>query len=66
MHLPVDDGEHQLQVLCDLRSSALIHFRDDASAAQRATDASGLVLHARVRLLRPVESALQFVICFRK
>ena len=34
LHLPVDDGEHQLQVLCDLRSSALMHFRDDASAAQ--------------------------------
>jgi hypothetical protein len=53
MHLPVDDGEHQLQVLCDLRSSALMHFRDDASAAQRAADESGLVPHALVRLLRP-------------
>jgi hypothetical protein len=52
MHLPVDDGEHQLQVLCDLRSSALMHFRDDASAAQRAADESGIVPHALVRLLR--------------
>jgi hypothetical protein len=33
MHRPVDDAEHQLQVLCDPRSSALMHFRDDASAA---------------------------------
>jgi hypothetical protein len=52
MHPPVDDGEHQLQVLCDLRSSALMHFRDDASAAQRAADESGIVPHALVRLLR--------------
>jgi hypothetical protein len=52
MHLPVDDSEHQLQVLCDLRSSALMHFRDDASAAQRAADESGIVPHALVRLLR--------------
>ena len=52
MHLPVEDGEHQLQVLCDLRSSALMHFRDDASAAQRAADESGIVPHALVRLLR--------------
>ena len=52
MHLPVDDGEHQLQVLCDLRSSALMHFRDNASAAQRAADKSGIVPHALVRLLR--------------
>jgi hypothetical protein len=49
MHLPIDDGEHQLQVLCDLRSSALMHFRDDASAAQRAADESGIVPHAPVR-----------------
>jgi hypothetical protein len=53
MHLPVDDAEHQLQVLRDPRSSALMHFRGDASAAQRAADASGSVLHALVRLLRP-------------
>ena len=25
MHRPVDDAEHQLQVLCDPRSSAFIH-----------------------------------------
>jgi hypothetical protein len=42
----------ELQVLRDPRSSALMHFRDDASAAQRAADASGLVPHALVRLLR--------------
>jgi hypothetical protein len=51
--LPVDDAEHQLQVLRDPRSSALMHFRDDASAAQRAADASGLVPHALLRLLQP-------------
>jgi hypothetical protein len=27
MHLPVDDGEHQLQVLCDLRSPAFITWQ---------------------------------------
>ncbi len=53
MHLPIDDGEHQLQVLCDLRSSALMHFRDDARTAQRVADESGIVPHALVRLLRP-------------
>jgi hypothetical protein len=31
----------------------MMHFRDDASAAQRAADASGLVPHALVRLMRP-------------
>ena len=29
-----------------------MHFRDDASAAQRAADESGIVPHALVRLLR--------------
>ena len=52
MHLPVDDGERQLQVLCDLRSSALMHFCDDARMAQRVADESGIVPHA-LRLLRP-------------
>ena len=42
----------ELQVLRDPRSSALMHFRDDASAAQRAADESGIVPHALVRLLR--------------
>jgi hypothetical protein len=53
LHLPVDDGEHQLQGLCDLRPSALMHFRDHASAARRAVDESGIVPHAIVRLLCP-------------
>jgi hypothetical protein len=44
--LPIDDPEHQLQVLCDPRSSALMHFRDDASAAQRAAGVRCLILHA--------------------
>ena len=30
-----------------------MYFRDDASAAQRAADASGLIPHALVRLLHP-------------
>ena len=34
-------------------SSALMHLRDDASAAQRAADASGLGLHALVVLPHP-------------
>jgi hypothetical protein len=34
-------------------SSALMHLRDDAGMAQRAADASGLVLHALVVLPHP-------------
>jgi hypothetical protein len=51
--LPVDDAEHQLQVLSDARSPAALQLIGYASAAQRAADASGSVLHALVRLLRP-------------
>ena len=43
---------NQLQMVHEPGSSALMHLRDDASAAQRAADASGLVPHALVRLLR--------------
>ena len=50
MHLPVDYAEHQLQVLCDPRSPALMHLGDDARAAQRAADESSLVPHVLVRL----------------
>jgi hypothetical protein len=52
MHLPVDDGEHQLQVLCDPRSPALMQLLGHAGAAQRAAGMSRLVLHALIRLLR--------------
>jgi hypothetical protein len=50
---PVHDAEHQLQMVRELGSPSLMHLRDDASAAQRAADASGLVLHALVVLPRP-------------
>jgi hypothetical protein len=50
---PVDDAEYHLQVLCDWRFAALMHFRDDASAAGRAADATGLIPHALVRLSHP-------------
>jgi hypothetical protein len=50
MHLTVDGFEHQRQVLCHPRFSALMHFRDDARAAQRAADANGLIPHALVGL----------------
>jgi hypothetical protein len=43
----------KLQVLRDPRSSALMHFRDDARTAERAADATGLIPHPLVRLLRP-------------
>jgi hypothetical protein len=33
MHLPVDDAEHQLQVLCDPRSSASLQLLGHADAA---------------------------------
>jgi hypothetical protein len=50
---PVHDAEHQLQMVRELGSSTLMHLRDDASAAQRAADASRLVLHALVVLPHP-------------
>ena len=37
----------------ELGSPTLMHLRDEASAAQRAADASGLVIHALVVLPRP-------------
>jgi hypothetical protein len=40
MHLRIDDAEHQLQVLCDLRSSTLMRFRDDAGLFFRSLVAS--------------------------
>jgi hypothetical protein len=53
MLLPVDDAEHQLQVLGDSCSSAALQLLGDTSAAHRAAGVSCLVLHALVRLLRP-------------
>jgi len=40
-------------MVCEPGSSALMHLRDDASAAQRAANVSGLVLHALVVLPHP-------------
>jgi hypothetical protein len=52
MPLPVYDAEHQLQMVREPGSPTLMHLRSDASAAQHAADASGLVLHALVVLPR--------------
>ena len=54
--LPVDDAEHQLQVLSDARSPAALQLLGYASAAQRAAGVSRLVLHALVRFLRAPNS----------
>jgi hypothetical protein len=48
--LPIDDAQHHLQVLRYLRSSALMHLRDNTRAAERAADESGLVAHVLVPL----------------
>jgi hypothetical protein len=53
MPLPVYDAEHQLQMVREPGSPTLMDLRGDASAAQHAADASGLVLHALVVLPRP-------------
>jgi hypothetical protein len=53
MHLPVDDAEHQLQVLSDARSPAVLQLLAYASATQRAAGVSRLVPHALLRLLQP-------------
>jgi hypothetical protein len=45
---PVHDAQHQPQMVCEPGSPTLMHLRDDASATQRAADASSLVLHALV------------------
>ena len=44
MHLPVDDAEHQLQVLRYPRSPAALQLLGYASAAQRAAGVSRLAL----------------------
>jgi hypothetical protein len=59
MLLPVEDAEHQLQVLSD--ALQLVGY---ASAAQRAAGVSRLVLHARflratIRGKRPLAVALK-------
>jgi hypothetical protein len=53
MRLPVDDAEHQLQVLSDARSPAALQLLGYASAAQRAPGRSRLVPHALLRPLQP-------------
>jgi hypothetical protein len=50
---PVDDAEHQLQVLSDARSPAALPLLGYASAAQSAAGVSRLVPHALLRLLQP-------------
>ena len=55
MLLPVDDAEHQLQVLGDPCSSTALQLLGYTSAAQRAAGVSRLVLHALVRLPHPKE-----------
>jgi hypothetical protein len=44
MHLRVNDAEHQFQVPCDVRSTALLHLLDHASAVQGAAGESRLSL----------------------
>ena len=57
MHLPVNDGEHQLQVLCDLRSSALMHFRDEAARhSARQTRAALSLMRLFVSCARKIAS----------
>jgi len=56
MHRPVDDAEHQLQVLSDARSPAALQLLAYASATQRAAGVSRLVPHALLRLLQSEDS----------
>ena len=53
--LPVDDAEHQLQVLADARSPAAPQLLGYASTAQRAASLNRLVPHALLRLPHPEE-----------
>jgi hypothetical protein len=64
--LPIDDAEHQLQVLSDARSPAALQLLGYASAAQRAAGVSRLVLHALVRFLRaPIRGKRPFAVASR-
>jgi hypothetical protein len=53
LRLPVDDAEHQLQMLSDARSPAAMQLLGYASAAQRTAGVSRLDPHALLRLLQP-------------
>ena len=52
---PINNAQHELQVLCDCRSLSQLHFLDNASAAKGVASVGRLVLHAPIRFLRPVD-----------
>jgi hypothetical protein len=51
--LPIDNTQHQPQMLRGPRSLESLHLLDDASAAQHAASVSRPVPHPRVQFLRP-------------